>query len=292
MITITNEDAITLLAKLADASVDMVCIDPPYTDGKGKNVLQNHKIQTVLDIEKLTKEHFRVLKNDSFYCVFGQMPTIIAWYNSAINAGFLWKEDITWVKRKITSPYQKILRQKESVYIFQKGKADFYKTNGRYEDIKMPLYLDGLLNIDTLNRTFAELKYMKNNNGVQKTMNRGKRTANNDTIHCNPVNSLRTNFENTNFTNVWSFLAHNQQKFNNEDNNIKHPTVKPIELIERLIELCTVENAIVLDDFLGSGTTALACQNTKRDFVGCEIDKDYYEICLKRIEKNITLFTK
>ncbi len=51
------------------------------------------------------------------------------------------------------------------------------------------------------------------------------------------------------------------------------------------------ENAIVLDDFLGSGTTALACQNTKRDFIGCEIDKDYYQICLKRIEKNINLFT-
>jgi site-specific DNA-methyltransferase (adenine-specific) len=59
-------------------------------------------------------------------------------------------------------------------------------------------------------------------------------------------------------------------------------------LLERLIELCTPEDKdiLVLDCFLGSGTTALACQNTNRNFIGFELDQDYYKICIDRIEKN------
>ena len=64
-------------------------------------------------------------------------------------------------------------------------------------------------------------------------------------------------------------------------------------LLERLIELCTPEQTkenkpIVLDYFLGSGTTAIACVNTNRDFKGCEMDKTYYETeIIPRVNKSI-----
>jgi site-specific DNA-methyltransferase (adenine-specific) len=62
--------------------------------------------------------------------------------------------------------------------------------------------------------------------------------------------------------------------------------------LERLVELCTPENALILDPFLGSGTTALACINTNRRFIGCEIDTEYYEIAKARIEKALEAKTE
>lgn len=56
-----------------------------------------------------------------------------------------------------------------------------------------------------------------------------------------------------------------------------HPTQKSLALFEELIKKHSNEGDIVLDTFLGSGTTALACKNTKRLFKGCEIDKTYYD---------------
>jgi site-specific DNA-methyltransferase (adenine-specific) len=56
-----------------------------------------------------------------------------------------------------------------------------------------------------------------------------------------------------------------------------HPTQKSLALFEELIKKHSVENDTVLDTFLGSGTTAIACRNTKRNFKGCEIAKEYYD---------------
>lgn len=65
-----------------------------------------------------------------------------------------------------------------------------------------------------------------------------------------------------------------------------HPTQKPIKLIEALIEKHSNENDIILDCFAGSGTTAVASLNLNRNFIGCEIDKDFYKKSCKRLEYN------
>ena len=63
-----------------------------------------------------------------------------------------------------------------------------------------------------------------------------------------------------------------------------HPTVKPLKLMEYLCTLTkTPTGGIVFDPFMGSGTTGIACKNTGREFIGCETDKDYFEIAGKRI---------
>ena len=71
-----------------------------------------------------------------------------------------------------------------------------------------------------------------------------------------------------------------------------HPTVKPLKLMEYLCTLTkTPTGGIVLDPFMGSGTTGLACKNTDRDFIGIEIDPDYVEMAKRRIrERQITVF--
>ena len=71
----------------------------------------------------------------------------------------------------------------------------------------------------------------------------------------------------------------------NECNNTKrvHPTQKPVALLEYLIKTYSNENDTVLDFTMGSGSTGIACQNTNRDFIGIELDKEYYDIAVERI---------
>jgi len=66
-----------------------------------------------------------------------------------------------------------------------------------------------------------------------------------------------------------------------------HPTQKPVPLFEYLIKTYTNEGEIVLDNCIGSGTTAIACINTNRNYIGFELDKKYYEIAKNRINKHI-----
>lgn len=63
-----------------------------------------------------------------------------------------------------------------------------------------------------------------------------------------------------------------------------HPTQKPVELFEYLIKTYTDEGDIVLDNCIGSGTTAIACINTNRQYIGFEIEKKYFDVANKRIE--------
>lgn len=66
-----------------------------------------------------------------------------------------------------------------------------------------------------------------------------------------------------------------------------HPTQKPLDLIKTLITKHSNEGDLVLDCFSGSGTTAVACIETNRNFIGCEIDKTYFEKATERIKKEI-----
>jgi len=64
-----------------------------------------------------------------------------------------------------------------------------------------------------------------------------------------------------------------------------HPTQKPEKLFEFLLSKSRNDKEIVFDPFMGSGTTALACKSLGLDYVGCELDKDYYEIIQKRLKQ-------
>ena len=65
---------------------------------------------------------------------------------------------------------------------------------------------------------------------------------------------------------------------------VVHPTQKPVALLEYLIKTYTNKGETVLDNCMGSGTTAIACINTNRKFIGIELDPTYFEIAKKRIE--------
>lgn len=71
----------------------------------------------------------------------------------------------------------------------------------------------------------------------------------------------------------------------------EHPTVKPLDIIKNLVTNSTTEGQVVLDAFMGSGTTGCACKLTGRKFIGFELEEKYYQIAKKRIE-NTNLYVE
>ena len=67
-----------------------------------------------------------------------------------------------------------------------------------------------------------------------------------------------------------------------------HQNQKPIELIKRCIDKHSNVGDLIFDGFMGSGTTAIACMNTERNFIGFELDETYYEKSLERIKNHTT----
>ena len=76
-------------------------------------------------------------------------------------------------------------------------------------------------------------------------------------------------------------------RFSNDNHNSIHKTQKPINLLEYLIKTYTNEGDIVLDNCMGSGSTGIACLNTNRDFVGMELNEEYFSVAKTRIEEHM-----
>ena len=94
--------------------------------------------------------------------------------------------------------------------------------------------------------------------------------------------NLRTKEEYTNGTIptcVWEKNNHTTSK----DYCGWHPTTKNLDILQRIIKAYTNENDLVLDCFMGSGATAIACKLSNRDYMGCELDKEYISKAIKRI---------
>lgn len=84
---------------------------------------------------------------------------------------------------------------------------------------------------------------------------------------------------------LWVFAPEKRQK------KYGHPAMFPVELPTRLIKMLTYEGDIILDPFMGSGSTGVACVNTNRRFIGIEIDEGYFNIAKERVDNTIKGYT-
>lgn len=167
----------------------------------------------------------------------------------------------SWVWNKhaganfITSHYQP-LRITEDVCVFGKSACSYNKQN------KVMKY----------NPQFSEGKPYKAVSGKQKCASiiRGGKGGW-DTMHGTETISDGKRYP----TNILDFI---------KDKDKLHPTQKPVALLEYLIKTYTDEGDLVLDNCMGSGSTGVAAKNTNRDFIGIELDENYFEIAKKRIE--------
>ena len=111
---------------------------------------------------------------------------------------------------------------------------------------------------------------------INKTTKQGKKISDN-----NGGGTRKTSYKQTHTNYPRTIL-----KYKSEGKTI-HPTQKPVALFEYLIKTYTNEGETVLDNCMGSGTTAIACINTKRNYIGFELDEEYYNLANERISKTL-----
>lgn len=243
---IYHGDCLELMLDIPDQSIDMILCDLPY----GTTAC---KWDTVISFEPLWQQYERVIKANGAIVLFGTEPFSSLLRTSNLK---LYKYDWMWVKNDATDAMNaknKPMRKVEKISVFSKGVT---ANGGR---VMMKYYPQGL--------TEASVKRQGNDYG--KTGGSFKQYR--------PSHKPYTQ----QFTGYPSDLL-----YFSKDSEKLHPTQKPVHLFEYLIKTYTNEGDTVLDNCAGSGTTGVACQNTKRNFILMEQEQKYVDIIEQRLANN------
>ena len=248
----------------------LVFADPPY--GMAIDTWDK-PLQDIPGFILLTSQQ---IKQGGFFAFTQQMPHMLSWLNALEVSPLKYRDHIAWIKRHLSAITQPLPRSHENLFIYALGNATYYQTKGRYEDVKLPGVLVDVITLEGIDRYIKDLQIKaRGSNPAIKD-----KTANHHPAYRHmPMNSDRSP-EMACFTNVWSFLPETQRY--RRGNRIPHATAKPIKLIERLLILCTPEQASIYDPFLGSGTTLIAAENLHKRCVGMEISPEYCSVAIQR----------
>lgn len=280
---IYNEDCQEGIKRIPDASVDCILTDPPYLYLKGQ------KLERPFDEIALFLEFKRVLNPSGFIVMFGRGTSFYRWNTILSSLGFVFKEEIVWDKRQSTSALLPIARKHETISIHcksNKGKINFSKIP--YSEIKE---IDNKSLIQDAKRLVS---YIRNNKieELQKIVLDNELVFNRKVSHKSHVSS-QNGFLGVNPPLNIAYSIKNGCKEKDiitvlrDHRSAIHPTQKPVRLIERLLALVTQPGDVVLDPFSGSCSTAVACINTNRKYIGFEIDKEYYDAGIHRINETL-----
>lgn len=288
---IYNEDCINGLSRIPDNSVDCILTDPPYMYLKGQ------KLERPFDEDKLFAEFDRIVKPTGFVVLFGRGESFYRWNTKLIGLGFKFKEEVIWDKVKISSPTTQIARFHETISLLsKKGSINVCRvpyTEMKKYDIKhiitdVKSIKSALNNPLGLNKLHEFLDDNRNNySGGSNPIFRydrerkvrfeatfQKRKSKDRYRPIGPLSSIEFGCKERSIITI------------SKDANSKtiHPTQKPVRLMERLLALTTKQGDLVLDPFCGSCPVGIACVKTGRDFIGWEIDNEYYNGGLGRYE--------
>lgn len=247
---IFNEDCLVGMARIPDQSVDMILCDLPY--GTTKN-----DWDAVIPFDKLWEQYRRILKKGGVVCLTAQLPFSIDVANS--NREWLRYEWI-WHKTAPTgflNANRMPLKAHENVLVF-------YEQLGKYNP--------------------QGLKYTKH-----KELCHGE-SNNYGEYHTKKNTDVKARENPNNYGDFYDGLESGMVNFPKDviqfkKEVTKHPTQKPVALFEYLIRTYTDEGDVVLDNCMGSGTTAVACIKTGRHYIGFETDPEYCKIIDERIKQ-------
>lgn len=276
---IYNEDCLEGMKRIPDNSIDCILTDPPYL------YLKNQKLDKPFDENAFFSECKRVLKKNAFIVLFGRGTSFYRWNCILADMGFTFKEEIVWDKINTTSPLLSLSRKHETISIHSLGIVAILRSKIPYNEIRKN---DDSKMIGDAKRIVS---YIRNNDidTLKKEIDDGL-LYNKKRTHKTHV-STQTGFNSSNPSIACIYAIKNGC---NERDIISvlrdhysaiHPTQKPVRLLERLLALVSKEGDSILDPFSGSASTAIACINTKRNYIGFEIDNEYYDLSIERIIK-------
>lgn len=247
MVDIKQGDCLELMKNIPDKSVDMILCDLPYGTTQCK-------WDTVIPFGPLWEQYKRIIKNNGAICLFSQQPFTTDLINSNRK---MFRYEIIWEKilpTNFLNAKKQPLRNHENIVVF-------YRKAPTYNPIK---------------------RVVSRNDIGRKRTNSGAANQYNEFRN----ESYQYTEDGTRFpTDVIKFSSWNGALFGKTENATKHPTQKPVDLLEYLIRTYTNEGETVLDNCMGSGSTGVACVNTGRNFIGIELDEHYFDVAKQRINQ-------
>lgn len=242
-------DALELLRQLPSHSVDMLLTDPPYGISYKNHFTTRPHPKIIgddgLDFETLANQCYRVLKSDTHAYFFTRFDRYPRHFQALEQAGFRVKNCLVIEKRTVG------------------GIGDLY---GNFSN-----NAEWVIFCQKGRRLFSQTQLLKNKKaGIFLGRNRPK------------VAEYKTRFPA-----CWFGPEYPKATYNStwqKAHGIYHPTIKDQECLEWLIQISTAPGELIVDPFMGSGSTALAAQHTGRHFIGSEIDRQYYELSIRRLQ--------
>jgi len=281
-------DCLEQLKILPDRSVDLVILDPPYW--KVVNEHWDFKWRTQSDYAKWCldwlSEVARVTRLGGSLYLFGYLRNLVYLYQDILDLGFIFRQEIVVHKGirslggRATKGYKMFPNVTESIWFFIYDSKPYIKDFLKKRQVELGLSaLDinkrlgvktnggGVWSLYSGNNILAQVPTKEMWERLQKALKFEM-----------PYEEISQTFNiEMGITDVWDDIDfYEEERY--------HTTQKPVKLIERLINASTNEGDVVLDPFLGSGSTALACINLNRKYIGIEKEESYVKIAKERIE--------
>jgi len=244
------------MKNIDDKSIDMILCDLPYGTTRCK-------WDVIIPFDELWKQYNRLIKHNGVIVLTACQPFTSELIHSNINC---FRESLIWVKHKPSNfacgKYMH-LKYHEDIIIFAKNK---------------PTY-----NPQMQERKSERVKQMQN--GKSKNW-RSKHKQENEVAFQTDYDPREWNIYDAD-KKYPSTVIEIPAVSSNSKEKLPHPTQKPVALFEYLVKTYTNENDIVLDNCIGSGTTAIACINTNRNYIGIEKEEKYFNIANERVNQLI-----
>jgi site-specific DNA-methyltransferase (adenine-specific) len=300
-IHIMHGDCMIEVNKLEDNSIDCVITDPPYfidkldnnwsSDEVKNDVKNSHvthlpkgmkfdkkQVKTLYDYYlELAKLLFKKMKPGAYFLSFSSPRLYHAIAMACDIAGFEIRDMINWTYTQSMPKGMSISHVIEKMKISAEEKTKLIE---EYKDFKTPQIRSCFEPICVAMKPMGKLTFIANELNFKTGLLDFSQKVGIDGDRV-PANIITTEEYNEQYDK--NFLISKPSKAEKGKNNT-HITVKPVTLMEHLIKLFSKKGSLVVDPFLGSGTTALACKNTERRCLGIELNKEYYEISKNRCE--------
>lgn len=286
---IYNCDCIEGMKLLKDESIDLIVADPPYFKVIGET--WDYKLSTLAEYIDWTKRYleqlFRVLRKGGSFYLFGYFRILSHLVPVLEEVGFELRQQIIVdkgikaVAGRATKNYKMFPNTTESILFFVKDSKPYVKQLLKSKQKELGLS----------SREINDRLGVKSNGGGMWSIYTG-----NNMCKQLPTKELWLklckildikDIEYESFAQVWNPIMGYHDVWSDIDfykEKRYHPTQKPVKLIERLVMASSNEGDLVLDPFMGAGSTALACLKTNRKYIGYELSEEYYKISLDRID--------
>jgi DNA modification methylase len=288
---IYNEDCLIFLKKIKDESIDSCITDPPYWgvvdeewDNQWDNIEEYKKW-----CEIWIKEISRVTKKSASFFIFGYVYQLSHLLPIIESYGFKFRQQIViWKGMKsaagrVSSKLKMFPTTTEYIFYFVKDSTDYIRN----------LLQEKALEKKLTPKQINEFLGKASNGGGTWSSIAGKKQKNLQEPTKEDWGKLKLlfndlpNYEDVVYTfNLPMGLTDvfDDIKFYFPKEEKLHPTQKPIELMNRIVECCSNEGDVILDPFMGSGTLAVSCKTLNRFFLGCELDTTYFNNSLNRLK--------